>query len=425
MRTVDARGVVVDLALLRVMAPQGDAVVGGAVVWPVWGRAAAQAATLQVGDEVWLQGALVRPSPAQGGARAPGRASGRRLELRGRLARVVHRPPPWLRARAWLGRALARLPLPDSIRSELPLCLSIVFGGEDVPRGVHDAFLRAGLLHVLAASGANVVLLERAAARGLRPLWRGVRVSWLPPATMLAFTWGFAALCQFSSSIVRAAWMASYRHLAALCGRHGASGHALWFAAVAMTAADPAGLTSWSAVLSFVSTAAVMGALTRQPSAKPAPATRWRWLARRTAGWAWQAVRVSVRVEAAVAPLLAVAFGQWTPWAVVANVVADPLLACLLPACALLCALSVLAAAFPWCTPLAAALAWPVGLGVRALSAWVTWLAHWPGALVALPPVWPGWLVPYYLLWWLLRRVGKIGRENLRLRRRGRAQAMI
>ncbi|MBX5436364.1 MAG: ComEC/Rec2 family competence protein [Alicyclobacillaceae bacterium] len=115
-------------------------------------------------------------------------------------------------------------------------------------------------------------------------------------------------------------------------------------------------------------------------------------------------VRASLYVELAVWPLMVETFGQITPYAVVSNVVAEPLTAVLLPVASLFLALASAAWPAPVLLPVARAVGWLALLLLSALVHWVKLAAGWPGALlsVRVPGTW--WAVVYYAGLCLWRR---------------------
>lgn len=300
------------------------------------------------------------------------------------------------------------------------LAASIVFGADDgLSAGIKQAFLGAGLLHVLAASGANILLLEVTLEHTLYPLWRRVRLPfWGWCLFLIACIWSFAGMCGFQPSIVRAALMSSYRQLGFAVGRKASISMSLAVAAAVITFAQPYTMLSPSAWLSFVATAAmtqqlfsgqrrfqhkagqkaVSGPVTRGVTTFPRAASAlWRFTKRRAAT-VWGIVLMTVRVEMWAAPLVLVLFGQVTPYSIVANVICEPLVGLVLPV------------SIAWLS-LCAAVQWVPVLGiletgagyveehlVATLSFVVTGVSSWPGALWTITglPVWC--IILYYLL---------------------------
>ncbi len=121
-----------------------------------------------------------------------------------------------------------------------------------------DEFLDAGLLHVLVASGANLLVLEQFVQVTLFPVWRALRLpSWLWAALQASLAWAYAGACRFDVSIVRAALMTSHRWAAYAVGRNTSPSAGLLWAAVVLAAVNPEATFGISACLSFIATAAV------------------------------------------------------------------------------------------------------------------------------------------------------------------------
>ncbi|WP_139234700.1 ComEC/Rec2 family competence protein [Alicyclobacillus macrosporangiidus] len=362
----------------------------------VWFPAGPDGARIHPGDSVVLRGVLF-PDP-------PRTPAGSLARPQYRFEGTVTSAPrhgntwssPFSRAGDAVASALRRTAGLDA--GTAGLVQSMVFGGSSLPAGLQQAFLAAGLLHVLAASGANVLILERAATWAVRPLWRRLRMpAWGWPVAWVTGVWAFAGMCGFSPSIVRAAAMSTYRMAAQWCGRPVRVSTCLAAAALMMGIAAPGSLWGVSSALSFLATAGVTMALAGAASASSsAGGGRLRRAMMRIRVAATATVRASVWVEAVVLPVSVCVFGQLTPYAVLSNALVDPLLALLLPLAAGSIALAVTAQGLPVLRPVAEGCGALAALGVHGLVAWCDWVAGWPGALWRFPP-WPwGWAVPYY-----------------------------
>ncbi|MCL6593769.1 MAG: ComEC/Rec2 family competence protein, partial [Alicyclobacillus sp.] len=374
---------------------------------------------LQAGATLTLVGSLLWAHEVQRTlTNSPG--VGPKMRWQGQVVAVAPPAVAWSAlVRERLRAALSRQPAlaADDVR----LLDSLVFGGEALDPAWKSAFLAAGLLHVLAASGANVLLLERALAWTVFPLWWRLRAParlwWV---ILAAGVWGYAAVCGEGVSVVRAAAMASYRYAGRVAGRSVQPATA-WCVALCATAVwQPAELLQVSAVLSFLATAAIDRALPALPIHGPAPRKQEGW--RR--GWRGayrklpavglhllQAAWVTLCVEASVLPVLLQVFGQWTPYALVANLVAEPILALLVPLAAACAALACAAQLWPGLQPLAGVCAAAAGGCSHLLLAWVETVAHWPLAVVQTGPLpaplcvaWLGGLAACWLVWRRLRQ---------------------
>lgn len=297
-----------------------------------------------------------------------------------------------------------------SHRSDLPLLASILFGGSASSPALTQQFLAAGLLHVLAASGANVLLLLAAVNGTLGSLARWVRLpSWIWTLFLLTFLAVFCVLCNDSASIVRASLMAAYRILGKQCGRAPGAWEAMLVAVWLMVWIQAPMVTGVSSLLSFCATIAVMLAGRHRPSLPYRH--RLRWL-----GWCYrhlrQGLQITVAVELILAPLTLHFFGQVTPYSLISNLLIEPLLALLLP----------VTAAYLISGPLTAwsvALHWLCqGLGAVAamllsgLLRWVAWVSTWRGA-IAIAPTWSTlqvscYYVAIWAVWWLARSSGRV-----------------
>ncbi|MCL6515981.1 ComEC/Rec2 family competence protein [Alicyclobacillus sp.] len=279
------------------------------------------------------------------------------------------------------------------------LAVSMLVGGGTVAPDVEEAFLAAGLLHVLAASGANVVILERTFAWSLGRLWRWIRLpGWTQLAVWTAGLWGFAGLCAFSPSIVRACAMAHYRMWAEWFGRPVRVSTALAAAGLWMAVADPGQCRTLSGVLSFAATGAV--ASVAQVAAEPVAAgrPRWRALVHRVRRMAMATTLTACWVEAVLLPFSLCAFGQLAPYAPVSNAVMDPVLALSLPLVAIATGMGVAAEHIPALRPLAEGAGLLAAAAIHGIVHWAQWVRTWPGSLWRIPRCSWLWAVPYYTL---------------------------
>jgi ComEC/Rec2-related protein len=235
---------------------------------------------------------------------------------------------------------------------ECALLGSLLFGDDSLlSKETKQAFLAAGLLHVLAASGSNLLLIEGFITLLTRPLWRVLRVPFpVRVAFQLAVIWCYAALCEFQISMVRAALMSSYRWMGMAAGRKaGPNGSLLWTAAL-LTTADPQSMLSLSAVLSFLATAAVQQAVQKQlqRSGPRSSGPWWKMYLMEIAAYVRSTLVTTVQVELWLFPVLAVSFRQFTPYAVLSNLLTEPILMALLPLALLTLCTAWLCTAVGW-----------------------------------------------------------------------------
>jgi competence protein ComEC len=260
--------------------------------------------------------------------------------------------------------------LPADVRGLLP---SLVDGDTTaVPAALRDDMRATGLSHLEAVSGANlgiVVGVTLAVMRGAG-LRRRSRV--LGAAVAIA---GFVVLARPSPSVQRAAAMSSVMLIAMLTGRRNAARASLAVAVIVLAILDPFLARSVGFVLSVVATAGIVVLAPpwtqRLQSRLPRPVAI--------------AVAVSAAAQLACTPVLILAFGQLTPYAVPANVVAGP---AVVPA-------TLLGVAAAGVAPMSLSLARPL-VGIAGIGAAViAWVAHafagLPGATATLS--WPGKII--------------------------------
>ena len=274
------------------------------------------------------------------GTRWPPRALGAEVEVSGRLRRLAkweafQRPrgahagldADGLRATGRRRRGLlgavdaARRRAEDALTARLParegaLARGMVLGQDEaVDRRVREDFRVAGLAHVLAASGQNVVLLAALALPVLAVLGLGLRGRLLALLGLIAV---YVPLAGGGPSIQRAGIMGAAGVAATLAGRPASKWYAIGLAAAGTLLLSPFATQEPGWQLSFAAVIAMaLGAprLTRALSDRGCP----RPLAVATA--------LTVAATLGTAPLLAHHFGQVSLAALPVNVLAAPVVA--------------------------------------------------------------------------------------------------
>ena len=180
-----------------------------------------------------------------------------------------------------------------------------------MPPSLTDAFRVSGLTHLNAVSGENcaVVLATVGALLRRTPLRRGWRIA-VAAASLAAFV----VLARPSPSVLRAATMGGAALLAMSVGRRVQPLPLLSAAVLLLVLTNPFLGRSVGFALSVVATSAIVLLAPRWADA----------LSRRMPPWLALAVAVPAAAQVACTPLLVLVFGQATPWAVPANLLAAP-----------------------------------------------------------------------------------------------------
>lgn len=275
---------------------------------------------LRIGDEVVLRGRLQAVNPAS--ARTPEARSyaeyllrnGVRRRLTAREVSATGRGRPGLtgaidavRSRAEVALAVGLAPEPAA------LLRGMVLGGDaGLPEQTVDDFRVAGLSHILAVSGQNVlliVILVQAilVAAGAARSWRLI----IPAAVILIYV----ALCGAQASVVRAGAMGLAGLAAIAASRPSSRLYALILAAIVVLLWNPRATLDVGAQLSF---AAVLGliAFTRPLAVRFS----------RLPGWCAEALAATAGATLATAPLMAFHFGAVSIVSLAANVAGEPLM---------------------------------------------------------------------------------------------------
>jgi len=289
----------------------------------------------------------------------------------------VRGPPKPLRGPVWYQRVAGRLRadlrdaagvLPQPVRGLFP---GLVDGDvSELDPGLRDDFRTAGLTHLTAVSGGNVVIITGAVLAALRRTRAGVRSRALWAAGTIIV---FVVVARPSASVLRAAAMGLLGTVATGTGRRASVLPALSATVAVLVLAYPALALSAGFALSVLATAGIVTL---------APAWRIR-LARRLParlGWLADGAAVAAAAQAACTPVIAWIGGGISLVAIPANVAAAV-------AVAPVTVLGVVALVVgPASGGLARAAAWLAGWPCRWLVLVARSAAAVPGATVR----WPG-----------------------------------
>ena len=236
----------------------------------------------------------------------------------------VRGPPDVVGAPSWPLRAADRLragirdAVGDPARPGAALVPALVDGDDaGLSDDLADDFRATGLTHLLAVSGTNLTLVAGFAL--LLARWVGVRARGLTVVGLLAIG-GFVLLARSEPSVLRAAAMGTVGLLAFGNGGARRAPRALGVCVVALMLLDPALASTAGFALSALATAGIVF-LAPQWSA----AMR-RWLPR-GCGWLAEAIAVPTAAQLACTPVVAAISGQVSIVAVVANLLAGPVVA--------------------------------------------------------------------------------------------------
>jgi competence protein ComEC len=294
--------------------------------------------------------------------------------------------PPFAALRRQLERRFLEV-LPGAAGA---IAAALVTGSQAaIPPAEMAAMRDSGLAHLLSVSGLHMAIVMGGVFAVLRLLlallpWVALRVPGKPVAAMGALAAGgfYMLLTGSQVPMQRCFGMAVLVTLAILSGRRAMSPRALALAAAAVMLAAPAELLGPSFQMSF---AAVL-ALVAGNEALRAPIARFRagpgaW--RRPVLVVLGLMLTSLLAGAATAPFGLHHFGRLQVYGVAANAVAVPLTSFWVMPAGMLALGAMPFGLEAW--PL-----WLMGQGVEATLVVARWVAAWPGAAPALPPL-PGW----------------------------------
>lgn len=236
-----------------------------------------------------------------------------------RVERLARRQgSPWMQALFDL-RDDARQTLDRLLPSpEAPLLAGILLGIDDeLPANIQEAFNRTGTAHIIAISGANLIVLMKVVLSLLTsPL--GVRRARLATVASVA---AYTVFVGGDPAVMRAAIMGCLALFAAQAGRKAHGITSLAFAVWLMSLHDPAILGDVGFQLSAAATA---GLVLFGDSFTRALEAALRFLlpgdtARKVAGWLAEPVAISLAAQIATTPLAMIYFGNISLAALLAN----------------------------------------------------------------------------------------------------------
>lgn len=276
--------------------------------------------------------------------------------------------PPWQRGAAYLRARLRETSTTVLGPAAAGLLPGLVVGDTSMlPSGVVREFRDAGLSHLTAVSGANLAIVCGAVLLLLRLLRIGPVLA--ASAAGLALL-GFVLLAGPEPSVLRAAVMGAITLLALVLGRERSALPALSAGVVGLVLVVPGLATSVGFALSVAATAALV---------LLAPAWSAALHSRGVPIGVAEALAVPAAAQVATAPLVAALSGRIGLLAVLANVLAGPMVA---PATVLGVTATVTASVLPW---FARALVW---LAAPELE-WVLAVAHHAAAVPGAALEWP------------------------------------
>ena len=232
----------------------------------------------------------------------------------------------------------------------------------------------AGASHVLALSGMHLSMIYML----LSLLFVGIKRHWIGQLVLLLLVWTYVVLVGMSPSVVRSAIMLTLYAIIGLIHRGGTPLNTLALAAVLMLAVNPFALYDVGFQLSFM---AVLGILVFFPLLKELIPFHYR-PTNKILQWIMGMVMVSLSAQTMTAPLVALYFGRFSCYFLLANLLAVPCMTILLPCSACF----FLFSSFSFLRHI---LATSLSFLLQLMNNSMTWVSSLPGAsLENLSPVW-------------------------------------
>ena len=325
-----------------------------------------QATGLHPGKAIAVTGVLYKPKPASNPGAFDFQAylaqQGSFAGLTGRQVSISAAPRKWgwwiVRQRI-IRSQLRSLDVPEGL-----VVSAMVMGRRavDLPYEIRDDFIQVGLAHVLAASGFHVSLVLGLVLSATRRLSSRIQFNCGLTALVL-----YVGLTGFQPSVLRAALMGFGALLAMVTQRQVKPLGLLLVAAVVLLLVNPLWIWDLGFQLSFLAT---LGLVVTVP-----PITeRLDWLPTTIAS----VISVPLAASIWTLPLLLYTFGLVSPYSIIVNIVASPLIA----AIAIGGVISALVAVIS--TSAGSALAWLLYYPTHALIEMVGFFSQLPGNSVAI-----------------------------------------
>ncbi|MBV8082844.1 MAG: DNA internalization-related competence protein ComEC/Rec2 [Candidatus Eremiobacteraeota bacterium] len=292
------------------------------------------------------------------------------------------------RANGWEpGLARLRARFADAVESRLPPLEATVLEGVlwgdrgNLPAALRQEFADTGTVHVLTTAGLHLGIMAALVAGLLAqtPLPRSARA-----AIVVACAWAYAALAGLHIPTLRAATMLTVGVIAFESGRARTASAVLSAAALAVVLPHPLALLSASFSMSF---ACVSGIALLGPALEGLGIREGTWGPR----WIAELTRTGIAVQLALAPLQALYFNAFTPYAVAANFTVVPMVGLVMATGAAYAAAATLVPALA--LPLSNLTWWCLTLMIGAVERFATL----PAAHVDVPPPSHAFIVFYWL----------------------------
>lgn len=179
-----------------------------------------------------------------------------------------------------------------------------------------QAYIRTGVIHVIAISGMHLALIYAMLTRILHFMRKG-RGQWLYIMTCLSFLWLYAWVCGGTPSVLRSAWMFSFLLAGEGLDREQQTGNSLAAAAMVMLCSDPALLSDLGFQLSFAAVASLL--IYQQPIRSLFMPEN------RLLQFGWDLIATTLAAQVLTTPLVLYHFGRFPILFLLANLLAVPL----------------------------------------------------------------------------------------------------
>lgn len=191
-----------------------------------------------------------------------------------------------------------------------------------LPATLLEAYADAGGMHLLAVSGLHVGLIWWVLNKASFFLVRIFRKEYIRLIAVTALLWFYAYLTGFSASVCRSVTMFTFLSAGKVMSYRGNAVNSTLVSALFLLLIRPGMLLQVGFQLSYM---AVLSIVSLQPSL-----TRIIKPANPLLKWIWEATSVSIAAQAGTFPLVVYYFGQLPAYALLTNLLAVPMLSCII-----------------------------------------------------------------------------------------------
>lgn len=295
---------------------------------------------------------------------------------------------------------------PTAMRPQARILLAMLVGSQNLSKSEKNIFLTAGIPHVISANGMNVKFLVQVLSLLEKWLLRFILVPVsIRIIALLCSVWIYTIICGSTASMVRYSLMETYRLSGVWVHRQPSSTVSFVLSSCFLIWICPSVAFSSSSLLSFAASYGIQKAVLFFPKRY----SKKRIGRFRIMHYIYCSFLLDLFAELYIDPLCLELFGQWTPYALLSNLLLVPVLLWFLPVLYAWIGVCLLASIMPFFHSVAYGMGCILTKGTQKILQVISVFGNAPHAMMQLPS-WPFYdLCAYYLaLEWLFIILRKI-----------------